>query len=254
MAGVTDALLKQKSPALQKDSLNETFAYYAFVPSFGNYDGFNGLTFNGTNFTALDEPRLQEKPMNATNELWMKFYRYLRDMDGNLILDAQHQRIVEPQYVVCNLWNASYHLNFSFINGTQNVTNNSITLVNKVQYPNIEPSEASNLVQLSYSAFFWALCDQVVGSIGLLSNTKNATPIPTYGSISTNIEHTSLLGSNDLDYFFDLNSEVLNVSNTVLSPPRRADKALAQNQTLPALIEQLSFNMTVGLLNEPLLT
>lgn len=253
VVSLTDFFLERKNIALQKDFLNETFAYYAFVPAFGTYHEFDSVLDNGTYLTAIDQPRLQEKPINATNELYVKFFRYLRDQYGSLILDALQQPIAQPQYVVCRLWNASYDLTFAF-NNTQSVKQNSLALLNQVQYPSIHLTETSDLIQLSFSAFFWGLCDQLVGSIGLISSTKDDNSIPTYSSISTGIEHNSLLGSNDLDYFFDLNHRLQNISYGRLSPQRFLDKALAQNKTLPALIESLSFNTTVSLLSDPILT
>jgi hypothetical protein len=72
--------------------------------------------------------------------------------------------------------------------------------------------------------------------MALIMNTlENGTATLDYSSIASNIEHTSLLGSNDLDYFFDLNSEVNSTYTTEypLSPQRILDKALAQNPTVP---------------------
>jgi len=257
--GFVDLFLQKMNSSLHQSSLGEQFAYYAFVPSFDvDVEGSNTAFFNGTGLTALDQPRLQEQPGNATNELWMTFYRYLTDGNGNYVLDANQNKIPEQMYGVCSLWNATYDLNFSYDAGLQNVTNNTITLRNPVAYPTTNYQEDSDLVQLSYSAVFWVITDQLVGSMGLVdytNSTQNGTSTPGYGSIDTNIEHNILLGSNDLDYFFDLNSEVYNNTNTnqPLSDQRLLDKALAQNQSLPYLIEQLSFNVTVSLMNDPLL-
>lgn len=72
------------------------------------------------------------------------------------------------------------------------------------------------------------------------------------------ISRTSLLGSLDLDAFFDLD-EVNNLyskpeGNGSLSEQRLMDKAMAKNRTLDVLIEELSFNISVGLMWDPLLT
>jgi hypothetical protein len=106
---------------------------------------------------------------------------------------------------------------------------------------------------MSYSAVFWVLADQLVRSMGVIWDMRNGTGASPYGSIDTNIEHNSLLGSNDLDYFFDLNSMAENQSEWPHSDQRVNDKDLAQNQTLPYLIQQLSFNITMSLMNDPLL-
>lgn len=227
-------------------------AYYALVPSHdANVDNATTILYDGTNYTALDQPRLQEQPMNATNELWMKFYRYVTDTNGNHVADSNGNPVVVPNYSVCSLWNASYELEFSFENGAQTVRNNSIRLLNPVDYPINNPNEPSDFVQLAYSALFMVLTDQLVGSMGIFINSTTSTP--QYGSLDTNIEHNSVLGSNDLDYFFYLNSLVTKSNDTILSAQRLLDKALARNETLPFLVQQLSFNFTVSLMNDPLL-
>jgi len=255
--GFMELFLQKMNSSLHQSSLGEQFAYYAFVPSFDlDVEGSNTVFFNGTGLTALDQPRLQEQPGNATNELWITFYRYLTDRNGNYVLDVNQNKIPEQMYGVCSLWNVTYDLNFSYDGGAQNITNNSITPLNPVVYPTTTAQEDSNLVQLSYSAVFWVITDQLVGSMGLVDYTnssQNGTSTPGYGSIDTNIEHNSLLGSNDLDYFFDLNAEVYNDTNQPLSDQRLLDKELGQNQTLPFLIEQLSYNVTMSLMNDPLL-
>ena len=239
-----DAFLHEMNSTWEESGLAFIEAYYAFVPSYdADVDNANTILYNGINYTALDMPRLQEQPMNATNELWMKFYRYSTDSNGN--------PVVVPNYSVCSLWNASYELEFSFENGAQTVRNNSIRLLNPVDYPVNDPNEPSDLVQLAYSALFMVLTDQLVGYMGIFTNSTTLTP--QYGSINTNIEHNSVLGSDDLDYFFFLNSQVTNSNDTILSPQRLSDKALAQNETLPFLVQQLSFNVTVSLMNDPLL-
>lgn len=249
---VINAFLQNMNATMKEDSLAFLDGYYAFVPSFdSDVSGSTTLLINGRNITAMDQPRLQQQPGNATNELWMKFYRYLTNADGHYILNANGNKIHQPMYLVCSLYNASYDLEFTFQNGVQSIQNKSITILNPVDYPINNPNEPSDLVQLSYSAVFWVLADQMVGSMGL--NINSLTGAPVYSSIDTNIEHNSVLGSNDLDYFFDLNSEVYGLNSSVLSDQRLQDKALAQNQTLPFLTQQLFFNITMSLMNDPLL-
>lgn len=85
------------------------------------------------------------------------------------------------------------------------------------------------------------------------STTANAS-IPAFSSLDTYIEHNSLLGSNDLGYFFDMN-KLLYWNNTeeALSDQHLRDKDLAKNQTLEYLIEELAFNITISLMSDPLL-
>ena len=252
-----DAFLKQYDGALQQDSLNKTWAYYAFVPTFDRDDDLSTIELNGTSISAMDQTRLQQKPWNATNELWMKFTRYLRDDHGNLVFDEGQRKIPEPKYVSCNLWNASFNTKFSYESWNQTIQFNDITLLNPVSYPSVQPDQSSDLAQLSYASFFWALSDQVVGSMSAINSTQNSSTVRIYASISTGIERNSLLGSNDLDYFFDLASsktfEVASHAGFQLSDQRLADKALARNRTLPDLIQELSANMTVSLLSDTFL-
>lgn len=247
-----DGFLKEMNSSWERDGLDFADAYYALVPSHdGDIANTTTLLYEGTNFTALDQPRLQEQPMNATNELWMKFHRYTVDDNGDRAVDSNGNSIVMPMYSTCNLWNASYEVDFSFAEGAQTITKNAVELLNPVDYPIGDPSKASDLVQLSYSAMFAVLTDQVVGHMGIFIDNETSTP--QYGSISTEIQHNSLLGSNDLDYFFYLNQLVTKQPPARLSDQRLLDKALAQNQTIPFLVEQLSFNITLSMLNDPVL-
>jgi hypothetical protein len=77
-----------------------------------------------------------------------------------------------------------------------------------------------------------------------------------FGLINTPIQHNSLLGSNDLDYHFYMNQRMLYPldNNMTLSFQRLQDKALARNLTLDILVEELSFNVTISLMNNLLLT
>jgi len=215
------------------------------------------IPFNGSQIAALYQPRLQEQPENASNEVWLYYYRYSNDTNGRYILDANQtdEKYLERKYSVCSLCNATFNLTFSFAAGLQNITTNNTTCLSAVPYPTYDPYVATDMVPLSYSAVFWVLADQLVGTMGLIMRLENGNSVPDYGSIDTNIEHNSLLGSNDLDYFFDLNAEVDATYSTEypLSQQRVLDKGLAQNQTLPFLIQQLSLNVTVNLLNDLLL-
>jgi hypothetical protein len=64
------------------------------------------------------------------------------------------------------------------------------------------------------------------------------------------------LGSVDLDAFFDLDEEkgLYTDKNFTLSDQRVQDKALAKNRTLDVLIEELSFNTTISLMHNNLLS
>jgi hypothetical protein len=99
----------------------------------------------------------------------------------------------------------------------------------------------------------WVVTDHLVGSIGIFKQSE-PNNITTYLSeITTDIELTSLLGTSDLDGFFD-DSHALYSDSTDNTPPWNADIRLAKNKTLDLLIAELSFNTTVSFLSDRLLS
>jgi hypothetical protein len=99
----------------------------------------------------------------------------------------------------------------------------------------------------------------LVGAFSWFVDEDRSKPFlfPEFGVIDTPLQRTSLLGSVDLDVFFDLNKNKgwkKDENTTQLSDQRLQDKALAKNRTLAVLIEELSFNMTVSLLHNEILT
>lgn len=215
-------------------------AYYAFVPAW-NESG---------DLMAISQQRLQE-PSNATNELWMTFERYAMNYTGSKYSTTIHQ--------VCYLYNASYNLHLKWDKGIQSVKG-SYEVHEKVWFPLDKLGRVSNMAQHAYSALFWAITDQVVGSF-IWYQEETETPNPRqsaqFGGIDSAIAHNSLLGSSDLDVFFQLDEKYglyKDDNETVLSDQRLQDKALAKNRTLDVLIEELSFNTTVSLLQNGLST
>ncbi|OCK93566.1 uncharacterized protein K441DRAFT_564791 [Cenococcum geophilum 1.58] len=214
-------------------------AYFNFMPS---YDS------NGTLFAA-STPR-QQTPSNATNQLWMTFLR------STSTLDANGTRVKERHYQVCRLHNATYYLHVARAHGFQNISG-SYDVLEEVPFPNDKPGDVSNMAQHAYSAFMWVIADQLVGKFSWYENTNQSDPsrAAQFGVIDSQIERTSLLGSWDLDAFFDFDEEkgMYKDRNLSLSDQRLQDKALARNRTLDVLIEELSFNTTVGLMHNDLL-
>jgi hypothetical protein len=233
------SLLKDKM-AIPLGTAKETVnAYYSFVPAFDD----SGKVI------ALTKTRLQT-PSNATNQVWMTFLRYAIDSGGN--------RIQERHYQVCQLYNATYDVRLEWDRGVQNIKG-SYGVLEEVFFPNNRSDAVADMSQHAYSAFLWALTDQLVGAFSWFVEEDQSKPYlsPEFGVIDTPIQHTSLLGSSDLDVFFDLNKNNgwYKHENTLqLSDQRRQDKELARNGTLDVLIEELSFNLTVSLLHNELLT
>lgn len=251
---IIDMALETKHRTWNQEGLAFHEAYYAFVPS-PDSDVGNGTTFRfkGTQYTALDQPRLQGQVDYATNELWLKYYQYDPDANHDGLLDPTSVvPKATPKYLTCSLMSATYNVDFSFNDGEQNVSMRSFRQLNNIPFPVRDPSVPSNLTQLAYTSMFMVLTDQLVGHMGIFVN--QSTGVPQYGSIATNIVHNSLLGSNDFDYFFYLNSLVNPRNQTVDSPQRLADKALAHNATLPNLIQEGIFNITASLMQDPILS
>ena len=214
-------------------------AYFAFVPA-RNASG---------NLIALSEQRLQE-PSNATNELWFTFERFVVDAAGSKDTTRLHQ--------VCYLYNSTYGLQLEWDKGIQNIKG-SYQVREKIWFPQDKLGDVSNLAQHAYSALFWSITDQVVGSFTWYQETETPSPWrpAQFGGIDSAIAHNSLLGSSDLDVFFWLDEKYRlykDDNETILSSQRLQDKALARNRTLDVLIEELSFNTTVSLLQNGLLT
>jgi hypothetical protein len=218
--------------------------YFAFVPDLSNV-GDSSAPNGGV--TAVSQVRLQQ-PQNASNQLWMVFSRYTLDSTG--------QKTTEDHCLVCQLYNATYNINLMFEDGSQTIQDQGTRILNLVDYPDANaPASTDLMVQHAYSAFMWALTDLLVGSMGIFTEeTSNSSSVPTqFGEITTQIEHTSLLGSSDLDAYFD-SSHALHSNNSAISDQRLQDISLAKNRTLDVLIEELAYNTTLSFMNSDLLS
>lgn len=218
--------------------------YFAFVPDLSNNTNASSSD-DGTESVA--SVRLQQ-PDLASNQLWMAYSRYVLDQNGT--------RHIEDHYSVCQLFNASYSINLAFEEGNQIIEDTGTQILNPVDYPHLSTPYSNDLmVQHAYSAVFWALTDLLIGSMGVFTeDTSETSNIPTnFSEITTQIEYTSLLGSSDLDAFFDAN-HYLSSTNTTLSDQRLQDIALASNRTLEVLVPALCYNTTLSFMSSNLLS
>jgi len=217
-------------------------SYYAYVPDLSAPDEAVNLV-----------DRLQQ-PSNASNELWLSFRR-----NGTGWVDQPIPTCPIIEYRVCKLYNATYNLTFTFEEGNQNVSGYPPTILNEVEFPVLNLTAPSNLVQLAYSAYMWAFTDQLVGEMGFYNDTStNRTTPAEFSEIRSQIGATSILGSSDLDCFFATNEVIPDIPGsanytTFYSPQRQQDIDLARNRTLDELIPELSFNTTVSLMSDALL-
>lgn len=230
--------------SFQGNLVEDANYYFAFVPNLSNYPNSSVPDDGIKPFVSV---RLQ-KPELASNQLWMAYSRYVIDPNGT--------RSIEDHYSVCQLYNASYSINLSFAEGAQIIQDTGTKILNTVDYPQLGTPYSDDLMaQHAYSAVFWALTDLLVGYMGIFTeDTSETSNIPTnFSEITTQIEHTSLLGSSDLDAFFDAN-HYLSSTNTTLSDQRQQDIQLAGNNTLDTLIPALCYNTTLSFMNSNLLS
>ncbi|KAK3377470.1 hypothetical protein B0H63DRAFT_398759 [Podospora didyma] len=233
-----DAALADKMSKPVGNAIENINAYYGFVPSFDS---------NGT-LIPLAEARYQS-PAIASNELWQVFQRYI-DTTTNSTCDYK------PYYQVCSLWNATYNINLEWDSSSQSITGTR-DLLHRVEYPNDpKQDEVSNMAQHAYSAFFWVLANQAIGSFGWFNETVSPNKTVSIMMIASPIQHNSLLGTSDLDVFFDFNEakEACQTPYMNLTAQRQQDKDLARSRRLNELIEEMGFNMTVSLMHNDLLT
>jgi hypothetical protein len=181
--------------------------------------------------------------------------KYTLAQDGSVLNDSNGTKMTERQFFQCKLYHAVYDINLQFNNGSQIVTKTKISVLDSIKFPDNDPSVPTNLTEHSYSAYFSAFTDQLVGSMGFLNDIMpNGIRSPAFSQIDTAILRNSLLGSNDLDFYFDTNKRLyLNNTNQPLSLQRLLDKSLAKNETLSYLMEDLAFNISIALLTNPLI-
>jgi hypothetical protein len=217
-------------------------AYYAYVPD-----------LSAPNKAGIMVDRLQQ-PSNGSNQLWLSFRR-----NGTGWIDEPVPTCPIIEYRVCQLYNASYDLNLTFVEGEQKIKGYPPTLLNEVDFPVLNLTAPSDMAQMAYSAYMWAFTDQLVGQMGFYNDTStNETTPAQYNEIRTQVGATSILGSSDLDCFFTTGQVIPSIPGeesytTPNSPQRQQDIDFARNQTLDELIPELAFNTTVSLMSDALL-
>jgi hypothetical protein len=217
-------------------------AYYAYVPDLST-----------PNKAGIMVDRLQQ-PSNGSNQLWLSFRR-----NGTGWVNEPIRTCPIIEYRVCLLYNASYDLTLTFMEGEQTIQGYPPTLLNEVDFPVLNLTAPSDMAQMAYSAYMWAFTDQLVGQMGFYNDTStNETTPAQYNEIRTQVGATSILGSSDLDCFFTTGQVIPSIPGeesytTPNSPQRQQDIDFARNQTLDELIPELAFNTTVSLMSDALL-
>jgi hypothetical protein len=244
-ANLIERYLEETMAATSSNRKETDSAYYAFVP-----------TYNSTGqLTATWHPRLQV-PSKPLNELWMTFLRATFNTAG--------ERVKQRHFQICKPHNASYTLDISQYHGQQRVTGKYST-GDAIPFPSDRADTPSNMTQHAYTAFMWTFCDQLVGKFAWFNDTSPVSPsapeaAEQFGVIESPLQRTSVLGSRDLDAFFEMDEEKglyagQDTSKVFdLSDQRMRDKMVARNETLDVLIEELSFNTTVSMMRNRLFT
>lgn len=226
----------------QDERISRTYTpYFAFVPD---------LTEPGRPDVLIDREKYQNK---SSNELWISVKRNGTGWTWDPIPTCPI-----TEYLVCRLVNSTYHLTVNFTNGRQVVSGSPPTFRNNVAFRTAsQANDAPGLVQLAYSAVFWAFSDLLIGSAGFYEDiTTDVSTRHQYQGLDTRIRNTALLGSPDLACFFVL-STIFAPPEKKFDPPsaqRSADIQFARNQPFKALIPELAFNITVSLMSDLLLT
>ena len=160
-----------------------------------------------------------------------------------------------PYYLSCDLYNASYQVNFSWANGIQSISMPEPEVVNVVPYPTNSTLTSDYEESLAYTAFMETLSKQLVGSMGFYRRTgANNVTTRIFSEISSNIDQTCLLGSSDFNSYFIKNHAASGGTNVLFSPQRLQDMACARNRTLDVLIPEFSSNIILSLITDPLLS
>ena len=223
-------------------------SYFGFVPDLSK----EGLIANN-GVVQVTNHSDTSGALHGSNEMWLGFNRYFDNPDGSFTS--------RPHNLQCQLWNTSYQVNFRFVKGIQSVAWNALEPLNLVPYPTGPSRTDQDEKDMAYTSFMWTLSDQLIGSIGFYSNiaaNPSSGASNTFSQILTSLQETALLGSSDLQSFFDYNRVLYpskkGTGTEKVSDQRAADIALARNRTLDVLIEELSANITVSMMSSDLLS
>lgn len=171
-----------------------------------------------------------------TNHIWIAIADR-KNTDGT----KYYPRTI-PSFITCKLWNASLHLNTSFLENTQSLRPGNLTYVNEMHSLEVYNylNTAENMANTAYSAFFLQICRQLTGIVMLLYDNQL--------EIKSHIGETALTGALDymamLEYLYrslQRSSSKIGASSPFSSP---------LNKSLSVLIEELSLNVSLNMLTD----
>ena len=249
--GYIDAANRRRTASLDPSIKELANDYFAFVPALSNLnDTSPNAPIRVANLSDVN------RALYASNQLWLRFPQY---NPNHMVFDISE--VLDPTYLVCEMHNASYYVNFTWQNGIQSIDILNLDVLNATPYP-VHPSYSTpDEVGIAYSAVMWALSNQLTGTMGfyqdVLTTDINDQIVAnrTYSEIASDIDQTSLLGTSSLNTFFLQNHYLTNRNRSEpFSPQRLQDMALARNRSLDILIPELSSNITLSLISNALLS
>lgn len=212
--------------------------YFAYVP-----DGSPGR---------FGQPSQRDSNASrSSNELWLSYKRNGTGWDTSVF-----PRCPNTEYLVCRLYNTSYHLHVSFLNGRMRIVYDNITDLTPVTYPApvVDSTAPGELPRLSYTAWFWAFSDLLTGTMAMYAEDVTDKSKHWFNMINSNIQNTALLGSSDLNCFFASGWMYYNQTFRTPTGQRLKDIDFARGgMRLEQLIPELSANLTISLMTDELL-
>lgn len=231
-ANVTGGLkISTEDPGYSEHSFDQyrmRIGYFAMVPR-------NNYTNETITVQQLDDLSSDDV---FTNHIWIAI------ADQKNTKPTGYASII-PSFITCKLWNASLHLNTSFLENTQSLRPGNLTYMNEMHslevYNYLDTAE--NMANTAYSAFFLQICRQITGIVMLLYNRKL--------EVKSHIAETALAGA--LDYVAMLEYLHRNLDRTSAGLGASSPFSSPLNKSLSVLIEELSLNVSLNMLTDSFL-
>lgn len=173
-----------------------------------------------------------------TNHLWIAIADQKKNRESSGVPTSR----TIPSFFTCKLWNASLHLNTSFLENIQSLRPGNLTYLNEINslevFNSLETVE--NMANTAYSAFFVQICRQLTGIVMLLFNREL--------DIKSHIGETALTGA--LDYVAMLEYLYANLQRTSAGLGASSPIPSPLNKPLSVLIEELSLNVSLNMLTD----
>jgi hypothetical protein len=244
----TDNMISRFKDDLDPSIELVTLSYFAEVPALTNLANTSAVDIEAANLTDGADA------LYASNQLWL--------YTSNIEASDDFSKPEQHKYLMCELYNSTYTATFTWVNGRKHIDVVNRDLLHPVAYP-ANPSSTSEVSEenMAYSSIMWAITNRLVGTIAFYRDVDGGNEDETqsfasrnYSRIDTDLSHTVLLGTSDLNAHFRQNHRLGGDKDTEpYSDQRLQDMAYAGNRPLQVLISELSSNITFSLMNDPLL-